>query len=122
MRKGSHDLQSLVQQAVTRSGGVQRREQMDVQNGTRTVLTGVRSSLGMLVGKLMLYTPGQQQKFLELDDATQDYKLDALPVGGQSQDSSATRDLNVAISFSIASLGVFQPRVLRGRVFISHAM
>ncbi|MFA0924254.1 hypothetical protein [Xanthomonas fragariae] len=58
LRKSSHDLQSLVQQAVTRLGSVQRREQIDAQNGTRTVLTGVRSSLGMVVGKLMLYTPG----------------------------------------------------------------
>ncbi|MGS0581782.1 hypothetical protein ACQEPV_017865 [Xanthomonas oryzae pv. oryzicola] len=81
LQKGGQDLQILVQQAVTRLGGVQLREQIDVQQGTRTVLTGVRSSLGMLVGKLMLYTPGQQQKFLELDDTTQDYKLDALPVG-----------------------------------------
>ncbi|WIH15270.1 hypothetical protein [Xanthomonas graminis] len=81
LKKGGHDLQSLVQQAVTKLGGVQRREQVDSLAGTRTVLTGVRASSGMLVGKLMLYTPGQQQKFLELDPASQDYKLDALPVG-----------------------------------------
>ncbi len=31
--------------------------------------------------------------------------------GGQSQDSSATRDLSAAISSSIASLGVFHPSV-----------
>ncbi|WP_218642632.1 hypothetical protein, partial [Xanthomonas oryzae] len=30
---------------------------------------------------------------------------------GQSQDSSATRDLSAAISSSIASLGVFHPSV-----------
>nr|WP_246432402.1 alpha/beta hydrolase fold domain-containing protein [Xanthomonas theicola] len=40
----------------------------------------------------------------------------------RSQDSSATRDLNAAMSASIASLGVFQPSVWRGRVFISNAM
>ncbi|WAT15308.1 YghX family hydrolase [Xanthomonas fragariae] len=41
---------------------------------------------------------------------------------GRSQDSSATHDLKAAISASIASLGVFQPSVWRGRVFISKAM
>ncbi|MFC7519961.1 hypothetical protein ACFQS6_06580 [Xanthomonas populi] len=40
----------------------------------------------------------------------------------RSQDSRATRDVNVASSSSIASLGFLQPRVFRGRVIISQAM
>ena len=48
--------------------------------------------------------------------------LSLLAAAGRSQDSSATHDLKAAISASIASLGVFQPSVWRGRVFISKAM
>ncbi len=79
---GDQCLQTLVQQAVTKLGGVQRREQVDTLSGTRVVLSGVVTSNNMLVGKLMLYTPGQQQKYLELDQETQDYRLGSLPVGG----------------------------------------
>ena len=39
----------------------------------------------------------------------------------RSQESSATRDLNSAISFSIASCGVAHPNVFLGRPFISEA-
>jgi len=37
------------------------------------------------------------------------------------QDSSATVELKAAISSAMASAGVFHPRVLRGRSFISRA-
>ena len=39
----------------------------------------------------------------------------------RSQESSATRDLNSAISFPIASCGVAHPNVFLGRPFISEA-
>ena len=42
-------------------------------------------------------------------------------VTGQSQESSATRDVKARISFSIASAGVAHPSVMRGRRFISLA-
>jgi len=94
---GSRCLQTLVSQAVTKLGGVQRREQADTLNGTRMVLTGVHESNNMLVGKLMLYTPGQQQKYLELDPKTQDYLLDSLPVGAGAK--GATREFVESIMY-----------------------
>jgi hypothetical protein len=61
------------------------------------VLSGVQASNNMLVGKLMLYTPGQQQKFLELDQVTQDYRLDSLPVGSGAK--GATREFVESIMY-----------------------
>ena len=61
-------------------------------------------------------------------DKTHVWKLSISPKTGgytekdrRSQESSATRDLNSAISFPIASCGVAHPNVFLGRPFISEA-
>ncbi|NJB93177.1 hypothetical protein [Xanthomonas arboricola] len=74
------DLQSLVAAAVSKLGSVHNREQVNSLDSTTTVLSGVHTSNSMLVGKLMLYTPGQHQKYLELDPVSGDYKLGSVPV------------------------------------------
>lgn len=73
------DIQQLIASAVAKLGSVDKREQELVPGGnTRLVLTGVHTSQGMLVAKLMQYTEGQKQRFLEMDSTAGDYKFDSV--------------------------------------------
>lgn len=80
---GALKLQDLLSAAIAQMGGDEHREQINALEGTRIVLAGVSATNGMLVGKLMLYSPGQAAKFLELDKKSGNYKLDslAMPAG-----------------------------------------
>lgn len=76
LQPGSFNLQAMLKSATGKE--ISEREQANELDGTRMVLSGVHDSDGMLVAKLMLYTPGQKQKFLEYDAKNKDYKLDSL--------------------------------------------
>lgn len=76
---GKLDLQDLVQEAVDALKDVEQREETIVEGGsTRRVLSGVGKTNGMFTAKLMQYTAGQKQKYLEKDDTIGDYKVDAI--------------------------------------------
>lgn len=80
------NLQGLLAQAIEASGDVENREEtLGADSPTRRVLSGVGASFGMLTAKLMQFTAGQKQHFLEKDAATGDYKLDATSVPGASE-------------------------------------
>lgn len=76
---GALNLQALMSQALETLKDVESREQTLVTGGsTKRVLSGIGATKGILTAKLMQYTAGQKTQFLEKDDATGDYKLDAI--------------------------------------------
>ena len=82
----SLNLQDLLDKAVANFKDVEQREQvLTTGSDTRRVLSGVGKTKGMTRGRLMQYTKGQRQQFLEKDKTTADYKLDstAVPAGKQ---------------------------------------
>lgn len=111
---GAVKLQELLTKAISQTGGDEKREQVNELEGTRLVLTGVNTTNSMLVGKLMLYTPGQATKYLELDKVTGNYKLDALEMPGRTG-AGETREFVESLLY----VSVFEDHVL----FIgSHAL
>jgi hypothetical protein len=71
------DLQSLVKKAVAELKDVESREQPVVLgSSTLRVLSAPGEARGMWRARLMQYTKGQRQHFLQKDDATGDYILD----------------------------------------------
>lgn len=81
------DLQQLITDALEARKEVENREQGMGEGACTRVISGPRASHGMLTGRLMQYTAGQKQKFLEKDPATGDYKLDttSLPMAQEDQ-------------------------------------
>lgn len=78
------DLQDLIDKAIASRKDVEQREQhLTAHAGTRRVYSAYGKTAGMTRGRLMQYTKGQRQQFLEKDPVTFDYKLDstAVPTG-----------------------------------------
>lgn len=104
---GALDLQSLVQEAVDALKDVEEREETIVEGGsTRRVLSGVGKTNGMFTAKLMQYTAGQKQKYLEKDDAAGDYKVDSI-----SPPTAAGNKKKSEFIESIQYVAIFQDHV-----------
>lgn len=97
----SVDLQQMVQAAVAAASDVEHREQKVRGDSSTRVLSGVTTSSGMTVGRLMQFTAGQKQHFLEKDPATGDYRLDATSVPGVRDD--VRREFVESITYFAAS-------------------
>lgn len=79
-----YDLQSALQRAHQQKPDVAHREEPR-GSATCRVIAGAGVSTGMFRGRLMQFTSGQRQHFLERDNANQDYRIDTTPVPrGQS--------------------------------------
>ncbi|MBD9368871.1 hypothetical protein [Xanthomonas sp. XNM01] len=93
--------QMLVAAMAARSDVEQREEAVGLDRQTTRVISGVGASNNMRVGRLMQFTKGQKQHYLEKDAATGDYKLDAAAVPGE--DGETKREFVESLTFFAVS-------------------
>lgn len=74
------DLQDALARAIKALPDVDQRSDHATLDDSIRVVSGVTEHFGMLVGKLLQYTPGQGVHFLKKDSSTNDFVIEVLDV------------------------------------------